>query len=138
MNQPSPQPNKKGFQNRGDGGSGFGDFLTNRSMPESLEAEAAVLGSMMIDPECIGQVVQQVRAEAFYRGAHQILFDAVVGLWENIKSSSEFDLVVLRDELKKRNHLEEIGGAEYLRKVAESVPSSGNIEHYVRISKKSR
>lgn len=108
-------------------------LVSGRTMPESLEAEAAVLGSMLLDPECIGLVVQKIRTEAFYRLEHQMMFDAVVALWG--KNGSDFDLVLLRDELKKRNQLEEIGGPEYLAKIAEAVPSSANVEHYLQIVK---
>ncbi|MFA5291501.1 MAG: replicative DNA helicase [Phycisphaerae bacterium] len=107
--------------------------LTGRTMPESLEAEAAVLGSMILDPECIGQVVQQVTANSFYRIEHQMIFEAIVSLWE--KKNDKFDLLLLRDELKNRKQLEEIGGAEYLVKVAEAVPSSANVEQYLKIVK---
>jgi len=107
--------------------------VAGRTMPESLEAEAAVLGSMLLDPECIGLVVQKIRTEAFYRFEHQMMFDAIVALWE--KKDSDFDLVLLRDELKKRGQLEEIGGPEYLEKIACAVPSSANVEHYFQIVK---
>ena len=107
--------------------------LSGRTMPESLEAEAAVLGSMILDPECIGQVVQQVTTGAFYRIEHQMIFDAIVSLWE--KKNEKFDLLLLRDELKNRSQLEETGGAEYLVKIAESVPSSANVEQYLQIVK---
>ena len=46
----------------------------SRVMPESLAAEAAVLGSMIIDPQCIGEVVEQVGTDAFYRPEHQMIF----------------------------------------------------------------
>jgi len=107
--------------------------LLGRTMPESLEAEAAVLGSMVLDPECIGQVVQQVTAGAFYRIEHQMIFEAIVSLWE--KKNEKFDLLLLRDELKNRKQLEEIGGAEYLVKIAEAVPSAANVEQYLQIVK---
>jgi len=103
-----------------------------RSVPESLEAEAAVLGSMMLEPACIGQVVQQITTEVFYRPEHQIIFDAIIELYEN---SRELDLVLLRDELKKRNKLKAVGGVEYLVRIAESVPSAANAEHYTEIVK---
>jgi replicative DNA helicase len=105
--------------------------LTSRTMPESLEAEAAVLGSMILDPQCIGLVVQKVSAPSFYRIEHQMIFDAIISLWN--KKSETFDLLLLRDELKNRKQLDEIGGPEYLVKVAESVPSAANVEHYVQI-----
>jgi len=104
----------------------------NRTMPQSIEAEAAVLGSMVLDPECIGEVVQQVSTEAFYRIEHQKIFDALVALYEKGRA---LDLVLLRDELKKRNDLTEVGGVDYLKKVAESVPSSANVDYYTQIVK---
>lgn len=76
-------------------------------MPESLEAEAAVLGSMILDRECIGQVIQLITAGAFYRPEHREIFDALVALYE---SNSHIDLVLLRDELKKRKKLKSVGG----------------------------
>ncbi len=126
---------------RGGGGAGAG--LAARSMPESLAAEAAVLGSMIIDPECISEVVEQLTTDAFYRIEHRYLFDAIIALYE--KNPFEkltddgklkgLDLVLLRDELEKRKQLEEVGGVEYLVKVAESVPSSANVNYYAGIIK---
>ena len=112
------------------GSAAFG----GRTMPESLAAEAAVLGSMMIDPECIGQVVEQLRAEAFYRVEHQIIFDALTGLYESNKGGV-IDGVLVRDELEKRNQLGDVGGAEYLARIMDSVPSSANVMFYVNIVK---
>ena len=125
--------NKKTQTNEQASSSVSSGLVAGRTMPESLEAEAAVLGSMLLDPECIGLVVQKIRAEVFYRLEHQMMFDAIVALWE--KNSNDFDLVLLRDELKKRNQLEEIGGPEYLARIAEAVPSSANVEHYLQIIK---
>ena len=78
--------------------------LSGRSMPESLAAEAAVLGSMIIDPECIGQVVEMLRAEAFYRLEHQRIFDALVALYEKNKGTA-IDGLLIRDELLKRGQM---------------------------------
>jgi len=105
-----------------------------RSMPESLAAEAAVLGSMIIDPACIGEVVEQVKTDAFYRIEHQFIFDAIVSLYEKNKGEG-LDVVLLRDELEKRKQLDEVGGVEYIAKVVESVPSSANVMYYAGIIK---
>jgi len=117
--------------------------LAGRSMPESLAAEAGVLGSMLIDPECIGEVVGQVGADAFYRIEHRYIFGALIALYEKRPSSlvtrdssddgHAIDGVLLRDELEKRKQLEEIGGVEYLAKVMDSVPSSANVMYYAQI-----
>jgi len=105
-----------------------------RSMPESLSAEAAVLGSMMLDPECIGQVVEQLEADAFYRTEHRYIFDALISLYEKNKGVG-IDAVLLRDELVKRNRLEEVRGVEYIAKILDSVPSSANVAYYAGIVK---
>jgi replicative DNA helicase len=134
MTQPVRQArNKKAGAEERMGFSAGAQLVAGRTMPESLEAEAAVLGSMILDPECIGLVVQKVKTETFYRIEHQMIFDAIIALWE--EKSNNFDLVLLRDELRKRNQLEEVGGPEYLVKIAEAVPSSANVEHYLQIVK---
>ena len=108
--------------------------LANRTMPESLAAEAAVLGSMIIDPVCISQIVEQLDRTAFYRVEHQMIFDALVFLYEKNRSEA-IDAVTLRDQLEKRKQLEAVGGVEYLGKVMESVPSSANVMYYAGIVK---
>lgn len=110
------------------------EVLAARSMPESLAAEAAVLGSMMIDPKCISDVVEQLRTDAFYRIEHQMIFDALVALYEKNKGEA-IDAVLLRDELEKRRQLEEVGGVEYIAKIMDCVPSSANVMYYAGIVK---
>ena len=105
-----------------------------RSMPESLAAEAAVLGSMIIDPQCIPDVIEQadIETSSFYRIENQIIFDALIALYEKNRGDA-LDAVLLRDELEKRKQLENIGGVEYLARVVESVPSSANVMYYAGI-----
>lgn len=110
---------------------------SNRTMPESMEAEASVLGSMIIDPQCIGEVVQHLNADSFYRAENRIAFQGLVALFDRNHDPQNIgvDLVLLRDELKKRKQLEDAGGVPYLEQLAQSVPSSANVMHYVRIVK---
>ncbi len=108
-----------------------------RNMPESLAAEAAVLGSMIIDPECIGQVVELVDCEAFFRVEHRHIFDALIALYEKNKGVG-IDTVLLRDELEKRNYLEDVGGVEYIGKILDSVPSSANVAYYAGVIKEKK
>ncbi len=111
-----------------------GKLMVGRSMPESLAAEAAVLGSMIIGPKCIGEVVPYLSREGFYRPEHQMIFDAVIALYE--KNPSEgIDGVLLRDELQKRKQLDAVGGVDYLVRVMESVPSAANVMYYAGIVK---
>jgi len=125
------------------GGGGAGGGVAARSMPESLAAEAAVLGSMIVDPECISEVVELVTTDAFYRIEHRYLFEAILELYQKDPSQrfndrergTGIDLVLLRDELEKCKQLEEVGGVEYLAKVVNSVPSSANVNYYAGILK---
>jgi replicative DNA helicase len=105
-----------------------------RAMPESLVAEAAVLGSMIIDPNCIGAVVETLNRDSFYRLEHQLIFDAVVVLYEKNRGEG-IDAVLLRDELVRRKQLEEAGGVEHLGRIMESVPSSANVMYYAQVVK---
>ena len=107
-------------------------LLQGRKMPASPEAEAAVLGSMLLDRECIGDVVEHIGVDSFSLTEHRIIFDAILSLYEN---NNAIDLVVLRDELKKRKSLDAIGGVDYLVRVVESVPSAASAEYYAGIVK---
>ncbi len=122
------------------------EALTGRSMPESLAAEAAVLGSMILDPQCIGEVIEELDREAFYRVEHRRIFDALVSLYERgpvLRAGAEseegpayaIDAVLLRNELEQRKQLDAVGGVEYIAKIIDSVPSSANVMYYARIVK---
>jgi replicative DNA helicase len=106
--------------------------IVMRSMPESLPAEAAVLGSMIVDPRCIGDVVEILDRNAFYHSEHQMLYDAIVSLYEKNRGEG-IDGVLVRNELERRNQMEAIGGIEYLQRVMETVPSSANVQYYADI-----
>ena len=102
----------------------------DRVPPQSLDAEVAVLGSMMIDNDCIGRVVEILEPSHFYRTSHKKIFSAAVSLYER---NEPVDLITLSEELKRQNILEEIGGTYYLTELAESIPSSANVEYHARI-----
>jgi len=103
-----------------------------RSMPQSLAAEAAVLGSMIVDPRCIGEVVEMLRRDAFYHSEHQLIFDAIIALFEKNRGEG-IDGFLVRDELERRDHTAAIGGWEYLQRVIETVPSAANVVYYAEI-----
>jgi replicative DNA helicase len=101
-----------------------------RLPPHSIEAEMCLLASMMLDKEMIGQVVQIVDREGFYQADHQILFDILVKLYEQ---NRPVDTIILRDELMKRQLLDEIGGTAYLAQLLSTVPSSAHGAYYAGI-----
>lgn len=98
----------------------------------SLEGEAAVLGSMMLNSACIDKAMTLLAADDFYRPEHQAIFDALVAARAK---GAEVDMVLLRDHLKKSGKLQEVGGVAYLVKLGESVPSTANLEYYAGIVK---
>ncbi len=106
--------------------------MVMRSMPQSMGAEASVLGSMIVDPRCIGDVIELVGRNAFYHTEHQMIFDAVISLYEKNRGEG-IDGFLVRDELVKRGQIDSIGGLEFLQKVIETVPSSANARYYADI-----
>ena len=105
----------------------------SRTLPNSLEAEVAVLGSMLIAPEAASLALSALNFDgAFYRGAHQTIFNAMLELNPG-KSEAALDPVVLADHLERSGRLDEVGGRAYLSQLMDSVPTAANIEHYVDI-----
>ncbi len=98
----------------------------------SIAGEAAVLGSMIIDHDCIGLVLDIVSDKDFCLLENQKIFNALVSVY---KKNNAVDSVMLRDELTNCKQLESVGGVEYIAKVMESVPSSANAVHYAGIVK---
>lgn len=101
---------------------------------ESLAAEAAVLGSMMLDVTALADVEAVLKSEDFYRPEHQVIFENLVRLY-NKTDGQAVDAVLLRQSLVDNGQMENIGGVEYLAKILDSVPSSANAMYYAKIVK---
>lgn len=106
------------------------NVLMDKVPPYSTEAEMALLGSMILDNDCIGEVIETLDHEAFYHHTHQVVFQGITVLFSAMKSC---DLVTLKDELKKLGKLDEAGGVETLAQLVETVPSAANALHYAGI-----
>lgn len=98
--------------------------------PQNIEAEQAVLGSLLIDREAIAKVATFLRTEDFYRQAHGAIFEAILELFDRHEPA---DLVTLCDELGRRGKLDEVGGAAYLTSLIATVPTAVHVEHYGHI-----
>jgi len=98
--------------------------------PQNLEAEMAVLGSMLLEEDAISATIEFLDGSSFYKDAHRKIFGAILNLYNENKA---VDLITLTDELKKDEILDEVGGASYLTSLANSVPTAANINHYVSI-----
>ena len=111
-------------------GNGLIYDIEGGRLPYSVDAEQAVLGSMIIDPNCINDVAVLTRAEYFYIPQHREIYSAISSMYELNQS---IDLISLLERLKKDGVYDEIGGKEYLTKVVQTVPSSANVLTYVGI-----
>src|SRR4051794_6092688 len=102
----------------------------DRLPPHSIDGEMCLLASMMLDKEIIGQAVQIIDRDAFFQADHQIVYDVLVKLYEQ---NRPIDAVIVREELLKRQLLEEVGGTQYLAAILSSVPSAAHGAHYAGI-----
>lgn len=99
-------------------------------LPQNIEAECGVLGSIIIDPEAIVQVSDFLQAEDFYRDAHRTIYEVILHLYQ---TGEPADFITICDELERRNQLEDVGGASYITSLINQVPTSGNVEYYGHI-----
>ncbi|HUE38222.1 MAG TPA: replicative DNA helicase [Candidatus Binatia bacterium] len=98
--------------------------------PHSLEAEAAVLGGILLDNTALDRVAEHLIAEDFYREAHRKIFRAATELSQR---SEPIDLLTLTEALKTRGELPEVGGAGYVSELADRAMSTANIQFHARI-----
>jgi replicative DNA helicase len=98
--------------------------------PAAPEIEASVLGAMLIEKEAVAKAVELLSSSVFYVKAHQLIFEAMVSLFE---AGEAVDTVTVYEELKKREKIEESGGAVYLSKISQNISSAANIEFHAKI-----
>lgn len=104
---------------------------SRRDLPQDLEAERAILGSMLLNNELAIEVNRWIKTDQiFYLPANRNIFNAMFSLYENLE---RFDEVLISDELKRSKLLVDSGGLGYLAELIDSVPTSGNIKHYCDI-----
>lgn len=101
-----------------------------RIPPQSLEAEQATLGCILVDPDALLQIVEIVKPKDFYRNAHRLIYDAILTLFDK---SEPVDIVSVSEFLKDRDQLEDVGGRSYINDLALAVALSENVAHYAQI-----
>lgn len=102
----------------------------NLNLPYSLDAEQAVLGSILKDPECLPTVSDMLKIDHLYLPQHKAIYTAIL----NIDTmGGRIDPLVVLEELKKEGVYDDIGGKTYLMKIADAVPSTKNVESYIKI-----
>jgi replicative DNA helicase len=101
-----------------------------RQLPNSAEAERAILGSILLDNGLISQAIEHLRAEDFYVPSHRRIFVAMIALFER---GAEINPILIGEELKKENALESVGGISFILNLTYGLPHSSNIVHFTKV-----
>src|SRR3989344_5672889 len=104
-----------------------------RIPPQNIEAEMALLGSIMLRPEALFEVMEMVTSDSFYSEKHRIIFETMMELFTK---RSPIDLLSASTRLKEKGWLDQVGGNTYLTELVNVVPSSANVEYYAEIVRK--
>ena len=108
------------------------EALVKRIMPNSLEAEQSVIGSMIMDKDAIVTAMEMLISEDFYHTQYGILFDTMIELYNK---GLPVDLVTLQNKLKEKDVPPEIASLEFVRDLVTAVPTSANVKYYAQIVK---
>lgn len=106
--------------------------VLGKSLPSSIEAERAVLGTLLLNDEYLPLVSEILVAQDFYTTAHKFIYQAILDISAQYK---RIDLLTLQDELTKRNQIEIVGGIVYLVTLQEDIPAIGLIEQHAKLVK---
>ena len=106
------------------------DELLMRQVPQDLTAEQSLLGAMLVDPNCIPEVIEQVRADDFYADENKRIFETIYSMFNG---AQRIDPVTVLDMLTRMGYYDEAGGRAYLFQLMEVTPGARNVGEYVRI-----
>jgi replicative DNA helicase len=106
------------------------ELALHKLPPQHIEAEQCVLGAILLENEALLKVHDLLKPEHFYRPPHRKVFEAILALFER---NEPIDLLTVTEVLRRRNHIEEIGGSAYLASLMEAVPTAANVLHHARM-----
>ena len=98
--------------------------------PHDIEAEQAILGSMLTDRDAVIDAIELLKEEAFYREDNRAIYSAILSLYSK---SEPIDLITVKAELVEAGNFERVGGLEYLSSLPEKVPTTANVDKYIKI-----
>ena len=101
-------------------------------IPQSIEAEEAVLGAILVNPITLTKVSDTLKASSFYKPAHRDIYDAMMHLYN---SGDNIDIVTVSEDLNYNGKLESVGGRAYINDLAENTITTSNVAHYAKIIK---
>lgn len=106
------------------------ELYPNLVPPQNLEAEEAVLGSILLEQDSIISVMEFLVPDDFYRVAHQLIFAAMIELNQN---SEAIDPITVSEKLRQKNQIENVGGEANIIELLDKVPTAANVEFYTQI-----
>ncbi len=98
--------------------------------PHDLEAEQAIIGSMLTDKDAVISAIEVLREEDFYREDNKAIFEAIFNLYNR---AEPIDIITVKSELEAMGKFEQVGGLEYLAELPEKVPTTANASKYIKI-----
>ena len=98
--------------------------------PSDIEAEQAVIGSMLTDKDAVMSAIEVLKEEDFYREDNKAIYRAIINLYSN---SEPIDIITVKSELASLGKLEAVGGLEYLAELPDKVPTTANVDKYIKI-----
>ena len=98
--------------------------------PHDIEAEQAILGSMLTDKDAVLSAIETLKEEAFYRDDNKAIYRAIMSLYSK---SQPIDIITVKAELVEMGDFERVGGLEYLASLPEKVPTTANVDKYIKI-----
>ena len=101
-----------------------------RIPPHDIEAEQAILGSMLTDKDAVISAIEVLKEDSFYREDNRAIFAAILSLYSK---NEPIDIITVKAELVEQGNFERVGGLEYLAGLPERVPTTANVERYIKI-----
>ena len=98
--------------------------------PHDIEAEQAIIGSMLTDKDAVIAAVEKLKPEDFYREDNKAIYESILSLYSK---SEPIDIITVKDELTINGKFDMVGGLEYLAILPDKVPLTSNIEQYIKI-----
>ena len=128
---PSPKTTPSRKKNETVNFENLGQEMGNKP-PQALDVEEAVLGAMLLEPECVDLAMEELTSSCFYDPRHKMIFEAMSSL---VNEHISVDIITVSNKLKEKGQLEDVGGPVVLVNLSEKVGSAAHIEYYTRILK---
>lgn len=106
------------------------DLTLEKLPPQNIEAEQSVLGAILLDNNALYSAFELITQDDFYKDSNRKIF---LSMTELIEKNEPIDIITLTDQLRKKNHLDAVGGTQYLTSLASMIPTSANVRYHAKI-----